>query len=69
MTPEDRFETFAQGIFSIDARMAALTRSLYQLLAKQDQIASILTAQQRAIDQLAARVTKIEREIHPEQPQ
>ena len=66
---ERRFENLAPVILSIDARMAAFSRSVDQLLTAHDQTASTLTAQQRAIDQLAARVARIERELHPEPPQ
>jgi chromosome segregation ATPase len=68
-TLERRFEILAPVILSVDTRMGAFTRAVDQLLTTHDQTANTVTAQQRAIDQLVARVTRIERELHPEPPQ
>jgi hypothetical protein len=66
-TIERRLDNLAPVIVSAEARMATFTRSVDQLISAHDENASTQTAQQQAIDQLAARVTRIERELHPEQ--
>jgi chromosome segregation ATPase len=67
-TLERRFENLTPVILSIDTRMGAFTRAVDQLLTAHGETANTVTTQ-RVIDQLVARVTRIEREIHPEQQQ
>jgi chromosome segregation ATPase len=66
-TLEERVSNLAPVIISLDARMAAFTRSMDRLVGAHDDIAATQAAQQRAIDQLATRLTRIEKELHPGQ--
>jgi CII-binding regulator of phage lambda lysogenization HflD len=66
-TLERRFDNQLPIILSIDQRLGALTRQSDRLERDNGAVLSNQAAQQRAFDQLAARVTRLEREIHPEQ--
>jgi chromosome segregation ATPase len=66
-TLERRFETIAPTILGTSAQISVLTRGLDQLLALHGKTTGDQAAIQRAVDQLTARVAKLEREIHPEQ--
>jgi chromosome segregation ATPase len=66
-TLEERVSNLAPVIISLDARMATFTRSMDRLVGLHDDVAATQAAQQRAIDQLAARITRIEKELHPGQ--
>ena len=66
---ERRFDILTPAILSVDARIGPFTRVMEQINTGYDQATNTLTAQQRAIDQLSARVAKLERELHPEKPQ
>ncbi|MBZ5617250.1 MAG: hypothetical protein LAQ69_00760 [Acidobacteriia bacterium] len=78
MTPEDlaqisaivierRTERTEINVNSILMQLAGISRSLTVSEQLTTQFATTQGAQQSAIDQLAARLTKIERERHPEQ--
>lgn len=58
---ERRIEVQAPVIISMDARMAAFTRAIDQVLTAHDSSANTQAAQQRAIEDPAARVAKLER--------
>jgi hypothetical protein len=62
-----RFEAQAPTIVAIDQRVSALVRQYDRLERDNGAMLSNDAAQQRAFDALAARVARIEREIHPEQ--
>ena len=55
-----RLDNLAPVIISTDARMAAFTRSLDRLITVHGETEGTQTAQQRAIDQLSARVKALE---------
>ena len=65
----ERLDTLANAVISIDARQSSLLRAIDKLQTNRDQSDVTMAAQQRAIDQLAARIAKIERELHPGQQQ
>jgi uncharacterized coiled-coil protein SlyX len=72
---ERRFELQAPVILSIDARIAGidariagLTRAIDQVIGAHDQSAGSAAAQQRAIDQLAARIKALEDKATGRQP-
>ncbi len=62
-----RFEAQAPTILSIDQRVGALVRQSDRLERDNGAMLANDAAQQRAFDALAARVAKLERELHPEQ--
>ena len=62
-----RFEAQAPIILSLDQRVAALLRQADHLERDNGAMLANDAAQQRAFDALAARVARIERELHPEQ--
>jgi uncharacterized coiled-coil protein SlyX len=55
-------------IAGIDVRIAGLTRAIDQVIGAHDQSAGTAAAQQRAIDQLAARVKALEEKATGQQP-
>ena len=61
-TLEHRFDVQTPAILSMDARMAAFGRAVDQLITAHDGNAVTLAAQQRAISDLADRVTRLENE-------
>lgn len=68
----ERLDNLAPVVISTDARMAAFTRSVDRLIGGHHETAGTLAAQQRAFDQLAARVATLEKaiqEIRPNPPQ
>jgi chromosome segregation ATPase len=66
-TVENRLDNFLQTLISMDQRMTALLRQSDRLERDNGTILTTQAVQQTAIDQLAQRLTKLEREIHPEQ--
>ncbi len=59
----ERLDNFASALFSLDARMAAMTQSMDRLIAAHSKTAETQAAQQRDLHQLAARVTRIENKL------
>jgi chromosome segregation ATPase len=66
-TLERRTDAVLVTLMSVDTRMSALTRQNDRLERDNGAMLANDAAQQRAFDQLALRVTKLERELHPEQ--
>jgi len=66
-TVEHRLDNFLQTLISVDQRMTALLRQSDRLERDNGTMLTTQAVQQTAIDQLAQRVTKLERELHPEQ--
>ena len=57
---ERRMDRMAETLFAVHSQMGALTKSADRLDKNNQDILSTQVAQQRAIDELAARVTKLE---------
>jgi uncharacterized coiled-coil protein SlyX len=66
-TLQQRFDNLAPVIISLDARLAAFTRSVDNVLKNHDQTADTLAAQRKAIDELYTRVAKLEQQNRPQQ--
>lgn len=66
-TLERRFDGQLSILLSVDQRVGALARQSDRLERDNGAMLTNDAAQQRAFDALAARVAKIERELHPEQ--
>jgi hypothetical protein len=66
-TLQQRFDNLAPVIISLDARLAAFTRSVDNVLKDHDQTADTLAAQRRAIDELFTRVARLEQQNRPQQ--
>ena len=64
-----RMERINEGMRAVEIRMAALSRWADNLDRDNTAMNSSQAAQQRAIDQLNARVARIERQLHPEEQQ
>ena len=61
-----RMERINEGMRAVEVRMAALSKWADNIDRDNVNTAATQAAQQRAIDQLAARVARIEKQLHPE---
>ena len=66
-TIERRTERTETNVNSVLMQLAGISRSLTVGEQLTSQFATTQSAQQRAIDQIVARLTKLERDVHPEQ--
>jgi quinol monooxygenase YgiN len=66
-TIERRTERTETNVNSVLMQLAGISRSLTVGEQFTSQFAITQSAQQRAIDQIVARLTKLERDVHPEQ--
>jgi hypothetical protein len=65
-TVENRLDNFLQTLISVDQRMTILVRQSDRLERDNGTMLTTQAVQQTAIDQLAQRLTKLERQLHPE---